>query len=475
MPRLRPILGTDALVSVFQWLNHSYGFSPDKVKPYTFNSAPFVANKTWIQQGYATSEPFAIEQEAGFKPNVFLAADYGYQSYSTTIETRREVIAKNKDLVQRFVNASIIGWYHYLYGDNSAANALIKKDNPDMTDAQLAFSVAALKIARHCQFGRCRKAWHRRDDGSAHESVLRPDGRRGPVQIEPRLSFVLYDEICRSRRRARSETQEMSAGADEAMMDEALIALEYVGKRFRNGVEALADLEPHRSRRRFPDAARPLWLRQIHGLAPDGRNRKADNGENHQPSAAQGRRNRLRVSGADADALGAGCRQCAAAAALAAFFRARSRDALRGRAEAGGIGKIRRNAYPRELSGGMRMRVSIARALVLRPQLLLMDEPFAALDEITRFRLNDDLLRLKTELGTTIVFVTHSVYESVYLSTRIAVMAGRPGRVSDEIAVDLARAADLRVSAGYLSLCQHVSEALAKAAEMSGESAEASP
>ena len=87
-------LGNDAFVSVFQWLQQSYGFSPDKVKPYTFNSAPFVADMTSIQQGYATSEPFAIEQEAGFKPNVFLAADYGYQSYSTTIETRRDVIAK---------------------------------------------------------------------------------------------------------------------------------------------------------------------------------------------------------------------------------------------------------------------------------------------------------------------------------------------------------------------------------------------
>ncbi len=138
-------LGTDALVSVFQWLRQTYGFSVARVKPYTFNSAPFIADKTSIQQGYATSEPFAIEREGGFKPNVFLAADYGYQSYSTTIETRRDVIAKNPDLVQRFVNASIIGWYHYLYGNNAAANALIKKDNPDMTDAQLAYSIAALK------------------------------------------------------------------------------------------------------------------------------------------------------------------------------------------------------------------------------------------------------------------------------------------------------------------------------------------
>ncbi|WP_219320313.1 ABC transporter substrate-binding protein [Methylovirgula sp. HY1] len=139
-------VGSDALVSVFQWLHRAYGFSADRVTPYTFNSAPFIADKTSIQEGYVTSEPFAIEKQGGFKPNVFLAADHGYQSYSTTIEARRDLIAKNPDLVQRFVTASIIGWYHYLYGDNAAANALIEKDNPDMTDAQIAYSVAAMKV-----------------------------------------------------------------------------------------------------------------------------------------------------------------------------------------------------------------------------------------------------------------------------------------------------------------------------------------
>jgi NitT/TauT family transport system substrate-binding protein len=138
-------LGTDALVSVFQWLHQAYGFDRAKVKPYTFNSAPFIADKTSIQEGYATSEPFAIQKAAGFKPNVFLAADHGYESYSTTIETRRDVIAKHPGLVRRFVDASIIGWYHYLYGNNAAANALIKKDNPDMTDAQLAYTLKALR------------------------------------------------------------------------------------------------------------------------------------------------------------------------------------------------------------------------------------------------------------------------------------------------------------------------------------------
>jgi NitT/TauT family transport system ATP-binding protein len=119
-------------------------------------------------------------------------------------------------------------------------------------------------------------------------------------------------------------------------------------------------------------------------------------------------------------------------------------------------------AYPRELSGGMRMRVSIARALVLKPALLLMDEPFAALDEITRFRLNDDLVRLKQELGTTIVFVTHSVYESVYLSTRIAVMTPRPGRIATEISIpaDQPRDENFRMSAAYGALCAEVSAQL---------------
>jgi NitT/TauT family transport system ATP-binding protein len=124
-------------------------------------------------------------------------------------------------------------------------------------------------------------------------------------------------------------------------------------------------------------------------------------------------------------------------------------------------------AYPRELSGGMKMRVSVARALVMRPALLLLDEPFAALDEITRSRLNDDLLNLKTALGATIVFVTHSVYESVYLSTRITVMAARPGRVVADIPVDpgLPRNEDFRLGAYYAERCRETSAALHLAME----------
>ncbi len=145
LPKATAFIASDMRASTWQWLKQAYGFMDQNMRPYNFNSAPFLADKNSIQQGYLTSEPYAIGREGGFTPNIFLLADYGYDGYSTTIETRADTIAKNPDLVQRFVDASIIGWYNYIYGDNAAANALIKRDNPEMTDGQIAYSIAKMK------------------------------------------------------------------------------------------------------------------------------------------------------------------------------------------------------------------------------------------------------------------------------------------------------------------------------------------
>jgi NitT/TauT family transport system substrate-binding protein len=139
------IIGDEGAQSFLLWLAVEHGFDVSKRVPYTYNPAPFIANPKSIQQGYVTSEPFAVEKEGGFKPNVFLLADNGFSTYATTIETMQDTIDKKPDVVKCFVEGSAKGWYNYLYGDNKAANELIKKDNPDMNDDQLAFSGEQLK------------------------------------------------------------------------------------------------------------------------------------------------------------------------------------------------------------------------------------------------------------------------------------------------------------------------------------------
>jgi NitT/TauT family transport system substrate-binding protein len=145
LKKLTLFISKEGVATYFQWLKADYGFSDSQVKPYTFNPQPFLADQRSAMQGYVTSEPFAIEQQGKFKPKVFLLADQGFSAYSTLVETRSELVKTKPDLVQRFVDASIVGWYNYIYGDNSAANALIKSQNPEMTDALLAYSVAKMK------------------------------------------------------------------------------------------------------------------------------------------------------------------------------------------------------------------------------------------------------------------------------------------------------------------------------------------
>jgi NitT/TauT family transport system substrate-binding protein len=141
----KPIMiGADTRVGLWLFLKAKFGYSDDQIRPYTFNVGPFLADKNAVQQGYATSEPLTIEQQ-GVKPMVFLVADAGYTSYGSLIQASQKMIEQKPDLVQRFVDASIEGWYSYLYGDPSPGNALIKKDNPEMTDALLAYAVAKIK------------------------------------------------------------------------------------------------------------------------------------------------------------------------------------------------------------------------------------------------------------------------------------------------------------------------------------------
>ena len=148
LDELKPLtlfVSKEGITSYYQWLKSEYGFSEKNVRPYTFNPQPFIATPQSAMQGYVTSEPYAVEKTAGFKPGVILLADNGFNTYSTLIETRFDVIDKKPDVVQRFVDASIVGWYTYIYGDNSAGDAMIKKLNPEMNDEMLAYSVAKMK------------------------------------------------------------------------------------------------------------------------------------------------------------------------------------------------------------------------------------------------------------------------------------------------------------------------------------------
>ena len=139
------LIAKDGQFSWWQWLKVTHGFKDEALKPYNYNLGPFLANPKAIQQGYSVAEPIYVENQGKFKPVVHLLADHGFSTYSTVIEARTETVKAKPELVQRFVDASIIGWVNYLYGNRSAANALMLKENPEMTAAEIEASVALMK------------------------------------------------------------------------------------------------------------------------------------------------------------------------------------------------------------------------------------------------------------------------------------------------------------------------------------------
>jgi NitT/TauT family transport system substrate-binding protein len=139
------LIAKDGQFSWWQWLKVTHGFRDEALKPYNYNLGPFLANPKAIQQGYSVAEPIYVQNQGKFKPVVHLLADHGFSTYSTVIEARVDTVKNQPDLVQRFVDASILGWVNYLYGDRRAANTMMLKDNPEMTVAELEASTALMK------------------------------------------------------------------------------------------------------------------------------------------------------------------------------------------------------------------------------------------------------------------------------------------------------------------------------------------
>lgn len=139
------LIGDNGFAGYYRWMVAAHGFTDEQRVPYTFNPAPFLADTRTAMQGYLSSEPYVIETEGGFEPNVFLIADAGFATYATTVETMAATIEERPEVVECFVNGSILGWYNYIYGDNEAANALIMADNPEMTQDKIDFAIEKMQ------------------------------------------------------------------------------------------------------------------------------------------------------------------------------------------------------------------------------------------------------------------------------------------------------------------------------------------
>ena len=204
------LISNDARTGYWLWLKQAYGFTDDMIEPYTFNPAPFIADKSKVQQGYLTSEPLAIEREGGFVPRVFLLADNGYNAYSTTIECSKKLVAEEADAVQRFVDATIIGWVRV------SARRQPRGQRPDQ-ERQPGYERRAARLfdgqvegVRDRRVGRCRKARRRRHDRRTVEELLRLHGQGRHSQAGSGLQAGLHAGLRQQGRRPEDLT---TAGA----------------------------------------------------------------------------------------------------------------------------------------------------------------------------------------------------------------------------------------------------------------------
>ena len=192
--RGKPIMiGADTRVGWWNFLRARFGYTDAQIRPYAFSLAPFLADKRAAQQGYVTSEPFAIRREAGFDPVVLLLADAGFTGYGSLITASTKLLAEKPDLAQRFLDASFEGWYSYLYGDPAAANALMKRDNPEMTDELLAYGRNALREREIVDSGDTLKSGIGAMNEARWESFFQAMAEQGliPRTLEWRRAFTL--------------------------------------------------------------------------------------------------------------------------------------------------------------------------------------------------------------------------------------------------------------------------------------------
>lgn len=187
------LMGNPGRYSFFQWMETAYQFKRSLLRPYNHSLVPFLVHQDWAIQGYVTAEPKRILEASGTEPRVFLLADHGWSSYSTVLETRQDLIDERPELVQAFVDASILGWYEYLYGDPAAANKLILADNRDMTGAQIAYSITKMREAGLVDSGAAVQKGIGTIDGDRVAAFYRTMVTAGlfkPDEIDPTRAFT---------------------------------------------------------------------------------------------------------------------------------------------------------------------------------------------------------------------------------------------------------------------------------------------